>query len=81
VFFAGMNCNPYRKVTCAMMFATRNEIEYLSSIDKQSGEDPALIDEMWHRLDALRCYDQNISASDWGPHGGDASRRRNLRCK
>jgi hypothetical protein len=55
-----------------MVFA-RNEMEYLGSIDDcgstdgESHADPAMIDEMWHRLDALRRHDQDINASDWRP--------------
>jgi len=58
-----------------MVFA-RNEIEYLGSIDNsgsidgRSQVDPAMIDEMWHRLDALRRHDQDINASDWRPRAG-----------
>ena len=58
-----------------MRFSTINEIEYLGSIDCQAPEDPALVDEMWQRLDALRRYDQNISDSDWRPHAADAGWR------
>ncbi len=56
-----------------MVFA-RNEIEYLGSLDNLgsmengSQADPAMIDEMWHRLDALRCHDQDFNASDCLPH-------------
>ncbi len=50
-----------------MIFA-RNEIEYLSSIDGRSKADPAIVTDMWHRLDALRCFDQNINQADWRPH-------------
>jgi hypothetical protein len=50
-----------------MVFA-RNEIEYLNSLERRSTVDPAIVDEMWHRLDALRCFEQNVAASDWQPH-------------
>ena len=48
-----------------MTAATRNEIEYLSSVDVLSAEDPALISEMAERLDALRRFDQDFSFNDW----------------
>jgi hypothetical protein len=51
----------------AMVFA-RNEIEYLSSQDRRSETDLAFVSDMWHRLDALRCFDQNINQADWQPH-------------
>jgi hypothetical protein len=50
-----------------MVFA-RNEMEYLGSIDSSKQVDLKMIDEMWHRLDALRCHDQEIEASDWRPN-------------
>jgi hypothetical protein len=55
-------------------------IDNVGSIDRGSRADPAMIDEMWHRLEALRCHDQDIDASDWRPraaHRGQlpASRR------
>ena len=54
-----------------MRFATRNEIEYLGSVDGRATESVDLIDEMCQRLDALRRYDQNFSDSDWRPHACD----------
>jgi hypothetical protein len=56
-----------------MVFA-RNEMEYLGSIDVSKQVDLELIDEMWHRLDALRCHDQEIDASDWRPNTTDSRR-------
>jgi hypothetical protein len=53
-----------------MRSATREEIEYVGSIDDEGQRNPALVDEMWHQLEALRYYDQNISAGDWRPHRG-----------
>jgi hypothetical protein len=50
-----------------MIFA-RNEIEYLSSMDGRFKTDPAIVSDMWRRLDALRCFDQNIDQRDWQPH-------------
>ena len=50
-----------------MRFATRKEIEYLSSVDGQGGEDANLIREMSRRLDALRRYDQCFRKADWRP--------------
>jgi hypothetical protein len=51
-----------------MSSATRQEIEYVGSIDNEGSRNPALVDQMWHQLEALRCYDQNFSAGDWQPH-------------
>jgi hypothetical protein len=59
-----------------MRFATRNEIEYLGSVDGHVTESAELIDDMCQRLDALRRYDQNFSASDWRPHALDGDWRR-----
>jgi hypothetical protein len=56
-----------------MVFA-RYEMEYLGSIDCSEHVDLELIDEMWHRLDALRCHDQEIDASDWRPTSAEARR-------
>jgi hypothetical protein len=53
-----------------MRSAAREEIEYVGSIDDEGRQNPTLIDEMWHQLEALRCYDQRISAGDWRPHHG-----------
>jgi hypothetical protein len=50
-----------------MRFATRNEIEYLSSIDGDAKTDAGTIDEMTRRLDALRRFDQNFFKADWQP--------------
>ncbi|HEX4412865.1 MAG TPA: hypothetical protein VH107_04500 [Lacipirellulaceae bacterium] len=67
-----------------MVFA-RHEMEYLGSIDTSPFMDPGasvdatMIDEMWHRLDALRCHDQDFDADDWRPRAvrpGTKSRRR-----
>jgi len=52
-----------------MRSATQEEIEYVGSIDDEGRRNPALVDELWHQLEALRCYDQNFSAGDWRPHG------------
>jgi hypothetical protein len=51
-----------------MRFATGNEIEYLGAIEGINAADSNLIREMRQRLDALRRFDQNISADDWSPH-------------
>lgn len=51
-----------------MSSATRNEIEYLSSIEGNEAADAKLIRDMSRRLDALRRFDQNFSAADWRPH-------------
>jgi len=53
-----------------MSSATRQEIEYVGSMDDEGTRNPALVDEMWHKLEALRCYDQNFSSVDWRPHHG-----------
>jgi hypothetical protein len=53
-----------------MRFATRQEIEYLGSLDAKTSKDSDLIDEMSRRLDALRRYDQLFSDSDWRPAEG-----------
>jgi hypothetical protein len=50
-----------------MQFATRHEIEYLSSMDGNGREDSKLIREMSRRLDALRRYDQCFDEADWRP--------------
>jgi hypothetical protein len=50
-----------------MSIATRHEIEYLRSRDRDAS-DPRLLDEMEERLEALRKFDQCISESDWHPH-------------
>jgi len=55
-----------------MRFTTRNEIEYLGSIDRDAAADPKLINDMWQRLDALRRYDQNVSERDWHPRTANA---------
>jgi len=48
------------------VFATRDEIEYLSSRGDAS-ENPDLVREMCRRLYALRRYDQHFSDADWRP--------------
>jgi hypothetical protein len=59
-----------------MGFASRNEIEYLSSVDANGHNDCGLIHEMSRRLDALRQYDQYFCEADWrpcrAPGGSDA---------
>jgi hypothetical protein len=62
--------------------ATRNEIEYLGSIEHGNSCDPSLVDELWHRLEALRFYDQNFQTIDRSPdhshyHHGAAWRTSN----
>ena len=54
-----------------MSIATRHEIEYLRSRDRDA-TDPRLLVEMEERLDALRRFDQVITESDWHPHAGEA---------
>ncbi len=49
------------------MFAARNEIEYLSSMDGKAFQDPIVIREMARRLDALRRYDQHFYDASWRP--------------
>jgi hypothetical protein len=53
--------------TEAMVFATRNEIEYLNSRAEVSEQNPVLVREMCRRLDALRRYDQHFCDADWRP--------------
>ena len=50
-----------------MTIANRNEIEYLGSLAGTNGDDAKLIHELSRRLDALRRYDQHVSAADWRP--------------
>jgi hypothetical protein len=61
-----------------MVFA-RKEMEYLGSRDGGAHVDPELIDEMWHRLDALRRHDQDFDASDWRPGATDGRQPPNPR--
>lgn len=62
-----------------MVFA-RREMEYLGSIgnagltDPGASVDATMIDEMWHRLDALRCHDQDFNANDWRPRAVQSHR-------
>jgi hypothetical protein len=57
-----------------MRFATRNEIEYLHSIDGDTDADAGTIDEMTRQLDALRRFDQNFSRADWRPEHNRGAR-------
>jgi hypothetical protein len=50
-----------------MRFTTRNEIEYLSSIEANGRKDRSLVRELSRRLDALRRYDQYFCEADWQP--------------
>ena len=52
-----------------MTFATRNEIEYLSTLDHEAAIDRDLFEELGDRLEALRRYDQCVDESDWHPAG------------
>jgi hypothetical protein len=56
-----------------MRSATWNEIEYLATNGGIAAEDARLVREMWERLDAVRCFDQNFSPADWRPHRGISS--------
>jgi hypothetical protein len=60
-----------------MRFGTRNEIEYLSSIDGNAKTDAGTIDEMTRQLDALRRFDQNFFKADWQPEHIHGARIRN----
>jgi hypothetical protein len=62
-----------------MRFATRTEIEYLSSLDSQGDGDIKLIREMSRRLDALRRYDQCFCEADWRPRRSPDAQQSNGR--
>lgn len=49
-----------------MRSVMQNEIEYLGANDGEVAN-PALVDEMCRRLNALRRFEQNINESDWRP--------------
>jgi hypothetical protein len=48
-----------------MWFTTRNEIEYLNSLDPRTAGDGQLVLELTRRLDALRRYDQDYRNDEW----------------
>jgi hypothetical protein len=50
----------------AMRFTTSDEMEYLSS-KSNFDDDPALVEELSRRLDALRRFDQHYVNNDWQP--------------
>lgn len=50
-----------------MRHAIQHEIEYLGVLSSKTHGDQEMIDELRQRLDALRCYDQNVSEADWHP--------------
>jgi hypothetical protein len=52
---------------CTMRYANQHEIEYLGLLSGKASGDVEMMDELRRRLDALRCYDQNFSESDWRP--------------
>lgn len=50
-----------------MTLGTRNEIEYLSTLDQEASIERDLFEELGDRLEALRRYDQYIDETDWYP--------------
>jgi hypothetical protein len=53
-----------------MQFSSCSEIEYLGAIDRMGAADQKLVQEMSHRLIALRRFDQNFCDADWHPRHG-----------